>query len=110
MNFFALDNLLAQHSDAGRPYFEFLRRESMSVGIYELPAGGVDGQSPHTEDEIYYVLAGRAEATVGEQQQSIEPGSVIFVEANAEHRFHDITEDLRLLVIFAPPESSDNEG
>ena len=32
-------------------------------------------------------------------------GSVIFVQAGVEHRFHDITEELLVLVFFAPAES-----
>jgi len=42
---------------------------------------------------------------VGSDNQAIAEGSVIFVAANVEHRFHDITEDLSVLVFFAPAES-----
>ena len=50
-----LPDLIAQQSSGGQPYLEFLRAPSMSAGIYTLPAGGVDRQQPHTEDEVYYV-------------------------------------------------------
>ena len=90
---------------AGVAYQEFLRVPAMSAGLYALPAGGVDGQRPHAEDEVYVVVAGRARVTVGESTSDVEPGTTVYVPAQVPHRFHDITEDLRLVVVFAPPES-----
>jgi mannose-6-phosphate isomerase-like protein (cupin superfamily) len=78
----------------------------MSAGIYELPAGDIDPQQPHTEDEVYYVIRGRAAIQVGDEVRDVAPGTVIFVSAGVEHRFHSIAEDLTVLVIFAPPRGS----
>jgi mannose-6-phosphate isomerase-like protein (cupin superfamily) len=101
-----LPSLLDRQASSGRPYLEYIRHPSLSVGLYVLAAGSVDGQQPHGEDEVYYVLEGRAEMTVGQDQRSVGPGDTIFVAAQAPHRFHDIAEDLRLLVFFAPAETS----
>lgn len=103
--FFSLDALATARRAGGRPYHEFLRRETLSAGLYELPAGGVDHQKPHHEDEVYVVVSGRARFTVGDHDEEVRAGSVLFVAAEAEHRFHSITEDLQVLVFFAPPES-----
>ena len=84
-------------------YVEQLRSPELSFGTYLLPAGGVDNQSPHAEDEIYVVTAGRARIVTPDGSAEVGPGSVIFVPAREEHRFVDITEDLALLVVFAPP-------
>jgi len=78
----------------------------MSTGIYSLRVGTTDPQNPHNEDEIYYVLHGTATIRVGNESQIVKPGSLIFVPAGVEHKFHDIKEDLTLIVIFAPPEGS----
>jgi mannose-6-phosphate isomerase-like protein (cupin superfamily) len=75
---------------------------ALSVGTYCIPAGGTDDQSPHTEDEVYVVTAGRAKISTPAATVDIAPGSVIFVPADEEHRFVDITEDLTLLVVFGP--------
>jgi mannose-6-phosphate isomerase-like protein (cupin superfamily) len=88
----------------GRRYTEFLRVATMSAGVYALPAGAEDTQKPHTEDEIYYVVRGRGRFTHGSTEQVAEPGELLFVPANEPHRFHSITEELVLLVVFAPPE------
>jgi mannose-6-phosphate isomerase-like protein (cupin superfamily) len=81
---------------------EFFRIPAMSFEIYKLPAGGVDPQNPHKEDEAYYVISGRAKIIVEGEVQPVEPGSLIFVAARAHHKFIEIEEDLTLLVFFAP--------
>jgi mannose-6-phosphate isomerase-like protein (cupin superfamily) len=98
--------LLEMHRGAARPYLEFLRSASLSAGLFVLPAGGVDEQEPHTEDEVYVVVAGGALFTAGEETREVRAGDVLFVAAGVPHRFHDISEDLRVIVVFAPPEGS----
>jgi mannose-6-phosphate isomerase-like protein (cupin superfamily) len=89
----------------GELYLEFLRRDSMSCGLYVLEAGATDPQGPHQEDEVYLVLRGRARLRAGDRDDPVGPGSVAFVALNVPHRFHDITERLSVLVFFAPAES-----
>jgi mannose-6-phosphate isomerase-like protein (cupin superfamily) len=89
----------------GKRYLEFLRIPAMSSGVYLLPAGSTDLQSPHQQDEMYYVVRGRARMRAGSEDQAVSEGSVIFVAARVEHRFYEITEDLMLLVFFAPAET-----
>ena len=101
---FELDQLQAQRVEAGRSYLEFTRVPTMSAGIYVLPVGGNDPQSPHSQDEIYYVISGAGKVRLGKDEQRVEQGSVIFVEAGLEHRFFDIKRQLVLLVAFAPAE------
>lgn len=106
MEAFELSQLVDERSRSGRRYLEFLRRPSLSAGVYQLPAQGIDPQSPHTEDEVYYVVSGKAMVRVGDEDRSVGPGSIVYVAANIEHRFHSIGEDLTVLVFFAPAEYS----
>ena len=101
---FALSVLIKEIRENHR-YHEFLRVPAMSAGIYVLPPGGTDLQSPHKEDELYYVIRGQARMMVGAEQRPVSAGDVIFVEAGTEHRFMDVEQELVLLVMFAPPES-----
>ena len=105
-HFFDIDEVNAQRQDGTKLYQEFLRVPAMSAGLYVLPAGAPDPQKPHGEDELYYVVRGRARMKVGTEDQEIRPGSVVFVEAGVEHRFFDIDEELQVLVFFAPAEST----
>ena len=110
MDAFELAELLDRRTQSGRPYLEFLSVPDLSVGLYVLAAGEVDRQGPHTEDEVYYVIAGRGRVTVGDDARDVGPGSIVFVAAGVPHRFHDITEELTLLVAFGPAEGSRGAG
>lgn len=99
---FTLSQVIDQRRKSQKPWLEFLRVPALSMGIYSLPAGAEDPQAPHTEDEVYYVVSGRATLRVGNEDRVVEPGSIVFVGANVEHRFHSIKEDLTSLVFFAP--------
>jgi mannose-6-phosphate isomerase-like protein (cupin superfamily) len=101
---FELDALLRKRAESGRLYLEFVRTHDLSVGVYVLPAGGTDPQGPHTEDEVYHVVSGRATISVGDEERPVEAGSVVFVGADVPHRFHDIEDELVVLVIFGPAE------
>jgi quercetin dioxygenase-like cupin family protein len=103
--FFQVDQLEKQQAQTGKSYLEFLRLPAMSAGVYTLPVGGTDPQKPHKEDEMYYVVRGRARMRVGSEDQAISQGSVIFVAAEVEHRFYNIAEELVVLVLFAPAET-----
>jgi mannose-6-phosphate isomerase-like protein (cupin superfamily) len=104
MEIFELADLLKTQAASGRLFHEFVRTHDLSVGLYVLPAGGEDPQSPHTEDEVYHVVAGRARMFVGDEDQAVAAGSIVFVPADASHRFHDIEEELVVLVVFGPAE------
>src|SRR5215813_8643998 len=93
---------------AGRPnhYVDQFRVPDLSLGTYSIPAGGTDDQSPHTEDEIYVVTAGRATFQAGEERVAVGAGSVIYVPAGEVHCFTDVTHNLAAVVIFAPAEDS----
>ena len=106
MEAYELVHLIDQQNQSGQDYLEFLRVPSLSAGLYMLAAGAVDMQEPHTEDEIYYVISGRGYIQVDQESRPVDAGSLVFVKARVEHRFHTITENLRVLVIFAPAEYS----
>lgn len=90
------------HQSAGEMWHEFLRVNDLSVGLYVIPAGGDDPQSPHHEDEVYVVLSGKGVLRAGDVEFPAEAGSILYVAKEVPHRFHDVTEELRVLVFFAP--------
>ena len=106
MQAFEVEQLLAERRAAQRAYHEFLRVPALSAGLYVLPAGGLDPQVPHSEDEVDYVVGGRGQSFVAGASRPVGPGSIVFVKAGDEHRFHDISEELSILVFFAPAEGS----
>ena len=104
MERFSLADVRNLRAQGNTPYHEFLRVPAMSAGVYELGVGEADGQQPHAEDELYYVVSGKATLIVGADNVPVEAGSMVYVPAHVIHRFHTITEALTILVFFAPAE------
>ncbi len=98
---FHVRQLLEQQQSTDSPYLEFLRVPQLSCGLYRLKAGAKDLQSPHDEDEVYFVIEGRGRLRVGDDEHAVERGSVLYVRASEEHSFFEIEEDMTLLVYFA---------
>ena len=99
-----IEDVVARAKAAADGYVnDAVRSELLSVGVYVLAAGAVDDQTPHAEDEVYYAVRGRARFTAEGEEHDVHPGSLLFVRAGADHRFHDVTEELVLVVFWAPP-------
>ena len=109
MHAYELADLISQQKDSQKLYLEFLKVPDLSMGLYVLPAGSTDPQSPHTEDEVYYVVSGRAKVLVADENRDVQEGSIVYVAKNIAHRFHSIEEELTLLVFFAPAEYSNKQ-
>ena len=82
-------------------YLEFLNVPTLSCGLYSLAAGSKDMQAPHDEDEVYFVLQGKARMQLGDEERAVEPGTLLYVQAATEHSFFEIEEDMLLLVFFS---------
>ena len=106
MDVFDLAEVVTQHGRSGNLYHEFFAAPRLSLGLYVLPAGQPDPQRPHTEDEVYYVISGKGMVQVGNEERHVTTGSTVYVGEGVDHRFHSITEDLTLMVVFAPPRLS----
>jgi mannose-6-phosphate isomerase-like protein (cupin superfamily) len=103
LNAFDLSRLHPPRDADGHGYVDFFASELLSVGYAVWPAGGEDRQRPHAEDEVYHVVSGRGVIRVAGEDRAVGPGSVVYVPAATEHRFHSIEEELRVLVFWAPP-------
>ncbi len=102
-----LARVAAKASAAAGGYVgEVLKSDLLSVGVYILAVGATDGQKPHAEDEVYYAVTGEATFRVGDDDHPVQAGSLLFVPAGVKHFFHDISEELVLVVFWAPPERS----
>jgi mannose-6-phosphate isomerase-like protein (cupin superfamily) len=97
---FSMPELMEKVAGKEPRFFEYLRVPRLSSAIYRLPAGSKDMQAPHLEDEVYVVIEGRAQLRIGDKTHDISRGSILFVQATAEHSFFDIEEDLVVLAFF----------
>jgi len=100
---FQVEELVERRGATERPWLQFLRVPDLFAGIYELAAGETDPQTPHTADEVYQILAGRATIVVGDERTKVRAGTIVYVPKEVEHRFVDVVEDLTVIVFFATP-------
>ena len=98
---FSTDRLRVQMEESGQAWLQFLSVPTLRAGIYSLAAGATDEQKPHDKDELYYVLEGKAGISIDDKKWTVRKGDVIFVPAQAQHQFQNITEDIHLLVFFS---------
>ncbi len=98
---FNVNELKQRRADEDVSFHEFLNVDSMHCGLYHLKAGSKDMQTPHDEDEMYYVVEGKAKLRIGDAEQNVVPGTLLYIRATEEHAFFEIEEDMTLLVIFA---------
>ena len=101
---FEMAELAARQAAGGRAYLPFFENRTLRMGLYVLPAGAKDDQSPHEQDEVYVINEGRAVLQVDGADQPVAKGSIVFVRARAAHHFHSIEEDLSVLVFFSTAE------
>jgi mannose-6-phosphate isomerase-like protein (cupin superfamily) len=80
---------------------------SMSVEFY-APLG-CDPQTPHTQDELYFVHAGTGEIVIAGERHTCAPGDVFFVAAGIEHRFENFSSDFSTWVVFWGPQGGEVE-
>lgn len=104
------DAALFASATGAADYRERLRSPGLSLGSYSIPAGAADPQQPHTEDEVYICLHGRATLRGADAELPIRPGTVAFAAAGEEHRFVEVAQDLLVLVVFGPAEYSNREA
>ena len=98
---FQTRNLLNSIQESGQTYLPFLQIPTLRCGLYVLQAGAVDRQPVHDDDEVYYVVSGKAELRIDQEAIAVESGSVVFVKRGVSHRFQNIEEELVVLVFFS---------
>ena len=89
----------------GERYAGVMAHGTMELEVY-APRGH-DPQSPHTRDELYFVVSGSGEFVNGPERHRFGPGDALFVPAGVEHRFEDFTDDLVVWVVFYGPEGGE---
>lgn len=86
---------------------EVLKHGTMSVELFAPREQ--DFQTPHAQDELYFIVAGSGEFLLNGDIMPFAPGDVIFVPAYIEHRFTTFTPDFVTWVVFYGPIGGESE-
>jgi mannose-6-phosphate isomerase-like protein (cupin superfamily) len=89
----------------GEPFATAFAHGSMSVELY-APIG-TDIQTPHDQDELYFIHSGHGEFVVAGERHQFEAGTVFFVAAHIEHRFENFSSNFSTWVVFWGPKGGE---
>jgi mannose-6-phosphate isomerase-like protein (cupin superfamily) len=64
-------------------------------------------QTPHAQDEIYFIIRGRGVLIHDGKRDPFESGDLLFVAAGIEHQFEDTSEDFAIWRVFYGPEGGE---
>ena len=93
----SLESLLKQIPDEPR-FVQALKHGTMSVELYAPK--DTDPQTPHEQDELYFVQSGNADFYMAGNTEKCQAGDCLFVPAGVEHRFLNFTNDFVTWVVF----------
>jgi mannose-6-phosphate isomerase-like protein (cupin superfamily) len=78
---------------------------SMTLRFYR--PRGEDLQTPHEQDELYFVAAGSGWFRNGAERHQFGSGDVLFVAAGVPHRFEEFSSDFAAWVVFWGPKGGE---
>jgi quercetin dioxygenase-like cupin family protein len=94
---------------AGEPLPGWLGRyfhsENMTFAYYSIRAGASIHEHSHPNEEVWHVIEGELEVTIGGQTRVAGPGSAAIVPANTPHSVRALT-DGRAIVVDWPLRAS----
>jgi mannose-6-phosphate isomerase-like protein (cupin superfamily) len=67
-------------------------------------------QSPHDQDELYFVVRGQGVLCHDDKREAFAAGDAMFIAAGTEHRFEDFSDDLTVWVAFFGPKGGEHIG
>lgn len=92
----------------GQQWITMLHRGELEVELYA--PSGTDLQTPHTRDELYFILRGTGDFALSGRRHPFAPGEAYFVAAGVDHRFENFSDDFLTWVVFYGPEGGDAAG
>jgi mannose-6-phosphate isomerase-like protein (cupin superfamily) len=106
--FTADDALTRLPGPRGERFVGVFRHGSLEIEYYAPRER--DPQQPHSRDELYVVVSGRAVFQHDGRRTTVGPGDCLFVAAGVEHRFESFDDDFGAWVFFYGPEGGEAAG
>ena len=97
---FNLSTYLEKIKKSSSYFHTFINRSSLATGVLVLQPGEEDTQTPHSIDEVYYVISGNGFLKIKDKDYSVSKDKLFFVAKNVEHFFHSNTKELKVLYFF----------
>lgn len=78
---------------------------TMSVELYA--PRNEDPQTPHTQDELYFIQSGKGELVLNGVRHTCLAGDAFFVPAGVEHHFENFSSDFTTWAVFWGPQGGE---
>ena len=98
---------LLKKQGSEQKFIELFRKGDVSIELYAPE--GLDLQTPHLQDEVYFIISGTGIFNLEGERCPFVPNDLIFVPAGKEHRFENFTEDFQTWVLFFGPKKESLE-
>ena len=109
MNSISLKNIPGEKFPSGRHTRIFVGAESLLQaehfvsGYVVIEPGGHVPAHEHEQEEVYYILKGRGEMTVGAETETLEAISAVYILPNQKHALRNSGKgELHMLFVYAP--------
>jgi quercetin dioxygenase-like cupin family protein len=79
----------------------FFDSEHLTFGCYDVEPGASIHEHEHPNEEIWYIIEGRLEFTIGNETRIAGPGEAALVPGHTRHRVTALT-DARVIVVDHP--------
>ncbi|MBI1731576.1 MAG: cupin domain-containing protein [Gammaproteobacteria bacterium] len=89
----------------GEFFVTLMAHGTMSVEYYA--PRGADPQTPHDQDELYFIHTGRGELRIAGERFAFSAGDCFFVPARVEHRVETFSPDFGTWVVFWGPQGGE---
>ena len=71
-----------------------------NVSLIFFAPRGIDYQTSHDEDELYFIVRGKGELIINDERFTCEVGDTFFVAARVPHHFENFTDDFATWAVF----------
>jgi quercetin dioxygenase-like cupin family protein len=72
--------------------------ENMTFAYWEFDAGASIHEHQHPNEEVWNVIAGQIEVTIGSEMHRAGPGAAAIIPLNTRHGVHALSKGLALVV------------
>lgn len=90
---------------AGERFATGFAHGTMTTELYA--PRGTDPQTPHIQDELYFIAQGSGDFVLADQRYACRAGDAFFVPAGMPHRFENFTGDFATWVVFWGPQGGE---
>jgi len=86
---------------AGEHAVTILQRGPLDIAL-SMPARPAQ-QTPHAQDELYFIIRGRAVFFHDSKRDPVDSGNLVIVAAGTDHQFEDLSGDFAVWRVFYGP-------